>query len=164
MDRNYKLEGYMHTRSASFAHYLFNILNFLATLLLDQKKSLKCRGSLTFVFTYNRPLDKAFRAALGSILPKQQLYDPARRRLRGLSKLSTGVPSPRCVSGGRRSSRFLSVSCSTEAHAYITPAGPPPPPPLVTHVIVMLWYLAEINAFGYDSGDREEELKQVRQV
>lgn len=52
MDRNYKLEGYMHTRSASFAHYLFNILNFLATLLLDQKKSLKCRGSLTFFFFF----------------------------------------------------------------------------------------------------------------
>lgn len=118
-----------------------------------------------FFFTYNRPLDKAFRAALGSILPKQQLYDPAQRRLRGFSKLSTGVPPPRCVSGGQTvlpvfecqlfyGSPRLHYACRTT----------PPHPPLVTHVIAMLWYLAEINAFGYDSGDREEELKQVRQV
>lgn len=93
----------MHTRSASFAHYLFNILNFLATLLSIKKNPWSAVDLLPFffLFTYNRPLDKAFRAALGSILPKQQLYDPAQRRLRGLSKLSTGVPPPRCVSGGQ---------------------------------------------------------------
>lgn len=51
MDRNYELERCMHTRRASFARYLSNILNFLGTLL-SIKKSLKCRGSLTFFFFF----------------------------------------------------------------------------------------------------------------
>lgn len=55
MDRNYELERCMHTRRASVAHYLSNILNFLGTLL-SIKKSLKCRGSHLFLFIFFLPI------------------------------------------------------------------------------------------------------------
>lgn len=162
----------MHTRSASFAHYLFNILNFLATLLLDQKKSLKCRGSLTFVFVLFCFLPIIVHSTKHFVQLWARYFQNSSYTIQ-LGAVSAVFPNspPECLlravfRGADGPPGFWVSAVLRKPTPTLRPQDHPPPPlhPLVTHVIVMLWYLAEINAFGYDSGDREEELKQVRQV
>lgn len=148
MDRNYELERCMHTRRASFARYLSNILNFLGTLL-SIKKSLKCRGSLTFFFFFFffLPIIVHSTKHFVQLWARYVQNSSYTIQLSAVSvvfqKLFTGLPPPRCVSEadgppGLWASAVLRKPTPTlrlQDH----------PPPLVTHVIVMLWHLAEIT-------------------
>ena len=129
-----------------------HVLRLLSRTFPQSQFIFQSRRSLTFSSSnYKRPLETGFMSCsfVLSVLPQQRrcwstppLLDLVSVRAQlATDRITTSPPPERLLwavcSGARRSSCFLSVSCCTEAYAYITPAGPL----LLLLLLLLLLYL-----------------------